>query len=137
MPIPCRLIEAVQVTRRCDCGGLNCPQYLYQELVDAATDRPPVVGDMWYRSRDEFHPKFLSPQYWAHHAAVREPLMVVLPTGRRFCLDQRAQLPSGHVLPDGWDVTGTAPRITLRPSLNLLKDYHGWLTDGVLSEHQP
>lgn len=135
MPTTCRLIDVHTVTRRCECGGLNCPQYLYQDLVDRATDRAPVIGDMWYRSRDEFHPKFLSPQYWATHAAAREPLMVVLPTGRHFCLDQCYQLPNGTPMAEGWQVSGTAPLITVRPSIHMLKGWHGYLTDGILSDH--
>ncbi len=38
-----------------------------------------------------------------------------------------------------WTVTGEAPMLTARPSINCLTDevgigYHGWLTDGVLSD---
>ena len=39
----------------------------------------------------------------------------------------------------GWDVTGELPNITARPSIlananNVHKEYHGWLTNGVLSD---
>lgn len=39
----------------------------------------------------------------------------------------------------GWNITGNLPNITARPSINSLpnsriKGYHGWLTDGVLSD---
>ena len=38
----------------------------------------------------------------------------------------------------GWNITGEMPDITARPSINSTypprKGYHGWLTNGVLSE---
>lgn len=39
----------------------------------------------------------------------------------------------------GWDVTGELPNITARPSINsyptkIHEGYHGWLTNGVLSD---
>ena len=39
----------------------------------------------------------------------------------------------------GWDVTGELPNITARPSIlahanGVHEEYHGWLTDGVLSD---
>lgn len=33
----------------------------------------------------------------------------------------------------GWEVTGELPNITLRPSIGAV-EYHGWVTDGVLSD---
>lgn len=38
----------------------------------------------------------------------------------------------------GWDITGDIPKITARPSIlshanGVHGEYHGWLTDGVLS----
>lgn len=35
---------------------------------------------------------------------------------------------------NGWTVTGLFPNITVRPSINFVKSYHGWLTDGILSD---
>lgn len=34
----------------------------------------------------------------------------------------------------GWTRSGEAPRITARPSIHVIGRYHGWLTDGVLSD---
>jgi hypothetical protein len=54
------------------------------------------------------------------------PIMCMLPDGYQWCMDQVAS--NGP----GWEVTGTAPNFTARPSI-LSPRYHGWLTDGMLS----
>jgi hypothetical protein len=68
----------------------------------------------------------LSIHYWRDWAGTREPLLVECPTGN-WIIDQTSS--NG----DGWTVTGTPPLLTARPSI-LLPGYHGWLTDGVLSD---
>ena len=57
----------------------------------------------------------------------RDPLMLVLPDGIGWCMDYVAN--NGP----GWEVTGDAPNLTARPSIDS-GTYHGWLTDGVLSD---
>lgn len=54
-------------------------------------------------------------------------LTVKLPNGIEWCIDCPSR--------DGgyWDRTGVAPKITARPSIST-PGYHGWLTDGVLTE---
>ena len=90
----------------------------------------------WYRQSGR-----LSAQYsrdWAH---LRDPIMLVIPSYGTICVDS-AYYPEtpGH---DGWTVTGTAPTITVHPSLGIGQDmngrwiYHGWLKDGVLSDPLP
>lgn len=54
-------------------------------------------------------------------------LEMVLPDGHWWCIDGPST--SGG----GWTRTGVPPRITARPSI-LSPRYHGWLTDGVLSD---
>lgn len=79
----------------------------------------------------------LSPEYSRDHEGKRMPIMVMVPgrnsrgevTGWPFCVDTNAT-ESDH----GWTVTGEAPNITVRPSINAVGVYHGWLTDGVLSD---
>lgn len=34
----------------------------------------------------------------------------------------------------GWTRTGTPPNVTATPSINFVGYYHGWLTNGVLSD---
>ena len=54
-------------------------------------------------------------------------LTMVLPDGHHWTIDGPST--SGG----GWTRTGTPPMITVRPSI-LTPHYHGWLTDGVLSD---
>lgn len=53
-------------------------------------------------------------------------ISVVLPDGSIWCIDDEAT--SGGY----WTRTGTPPKLTVTPSI-LVADYHGFLTDGVLS----
>lgn len=55
-------------------------------------------------------------------------LSVCLPDGTHWMIDG----PSSSDGP-GWERSGTPPLITARPSI-LTRQYHGWLTDGVLSD---
>ena len=54
-------------------------------------------------------------------------LTVILPSGEPWVIDG----PSSHG--DGWTRVGVPPLITVQPSI-LTPRYHGWLTDGVLSD---
>lgn len=58
-------------------------------------------------------------------------LIVVLPTRAFWTIDGPASNAPGKL--PGWDRTGTPPVITARPSIGS-DGYHGWLTDGVLSD---
>jgi hypothetical protein len=133
MSIPCRLIEVEERAKRCECTSPHCPGYLYTELVDRATGQPPCPGDMWFAQALDFHPSFLSPQYWTDAAPHREPLMVKLPGGMHFCVDQVYVNEGGLLGTQGWQVSGVAPWLTLLPSINAKGSWHGYLTDGVLS----
>lgn len=63
------------------------------------------------------------------------PLVLRLPGGGEWVIMQRAS--NGAAREDGytggWTWDGSPPRITARPSI-LVPGYHGWLTDGVLSD---
>jgi hypothetical protein len=60
------------------------------------------------------------------------------PDGKAWCV----RFPGGHdwlvfgPSSDGhkWQITGTAPQFTARPSIGLTGVYHGFLNDGVISE---
>lgn len=83
----------------------------------------------------------LSKHYLANVAQVRRPIVVMLPAAGApcsWCIDAH---PTGQ--PDGaWTVTvdldslvvGQKPRITCSPSLHAVGIWHGWLTDGALTE---
>ncbi len=72
----------------------------------------------------------MSAEYRRDWADRRPPLYVCLPSGAYFCVDRKDDA-AGDA---GWTVTGDPPRITVRPSINHMGCYHGWLTDGVLSD---
>lgn len=96
------------------------------------------AGAMWHAS---YPPDHLSRRYVEQDAAQRLPLHVMLPDRTVFCVDRKPS--SGD--DGGWDVTGTAPEITVRPSIHTMigepgagpegpmrTSWHGWLTDGEL-----
>jgi hypothetical protein len=109
--------------------------------IDEATRERPAVGDCFYHApilTEENEPileKF-SPAFIAAHGALGEgaaPRVVVLPSGQWWCIDERAYNRKQGRHGNGWTITGALPLITARPSINTTK-YHGYLTDGVLSD---
>lgn len=96
-----------------------------QEYLDLERDHPNEQGGR-IESR-------LSPQYRSEFAGKRLPMVVFMPGGRYLCIDSRFTNRDGYY-GDGWRVTGDPPRVTLRPSVNLVGDYHGYITDGVISD---
>ena len=86
--------------------------------------------------------KMVSRHFKENVAAVRKPIIVVVPTRHGgiswFNVDSApTSVPESH-----WDVKvdlatlvkGQKPMITVTPSINLGGLYHGFLTDGVLSD---
>lgn len=99
----------------------------------------PQPGDMWLapwmlegHTPENSH-FWLSAEYWRDHAGRRPPVVVALPNGALFCPDAPYSCVGDNGV-NGWTVTGTAPRITVSPSINLIGRYHGWLRAGVLSD---
>jgi len=86
--------------------------------------KPEVVA-MLIADRDD-----LSVEYKRDWLGKRSPLVVRLPDGCAWCVDLVA---SNNRSGSGWTVTGDAPNITARPSI-AVHGYHGWLTNGVLSD---
>lgn len=90
------------------------------------------AGDMWFEPwylQGDHERYYLSDYYINNVKGTRMPLVVRLPSGRDFCIDGRTRNDSS-----GWTVTGTAPNITVSPSINHVGRYHGWLQNGVLSD---
>ena len=97
-------------------------------------------GDMWFcpwyiegeskkdhlRWLDQGH-GFLSREYVTQRWDKRPPLILRLPDGTDWLVDGLST--SGG----GWDISGEAPNITARPSIQS-PGFHGWLTNGVLSD---
>ena len=93
----------------------------------------PQVGDCWFapymlkRTRDG--KPMLAERYFREWAGIRDPFVVVLPVGE-FCVDSHEETSE-----DGWQVLGEPPRITVRPSINIVGGWHGYITAGVISDN--
>lgn len=105
-------------------------------------ERPekPKVGDMWpapWLVEDEDGPRafFLSDAFLARwdKGERRMPLVVRMPDGTDFCVDSPT-FANGKRGSGGWAVSGTPPKITLAPSINLVGFYHGYIIDGVITD---
>lgn len=73
----------------------------------------------------------LSDNYFAQNAH-RLPLLVMLPNSNLFCVDSKCWNASGMY--GGWSVNGEPPHITVSPSINIQRSYHGWIRDGIISD---
>lgn len=96
------------------------------------------IGDMYFsESCDSTHTgelqRLLSPEYRRDWMGKRAPLFVVTPAGP-WCVDAQSTDGSGQYTGHGWTVTGEVPNITATPSINMPGRYHGWLTNGILSD---
>ena len=99
------------------------------------------IGDMCLDPDWARHVDLLSPEYKRDWAGKRDPILVLLPGPPAplwFCVDMRAHDKQGNLLPNGWTVTGEAPRITVTPSIDTSSDlrpggWHGWIHDAVIT----
>lgn len=96
------------------------------------------IGEMYFSEshNENFTTEFrrtLSPEYKRDWFGKRAPLFVETPAGT-WCVDAVSTDGHGNNNNHGWTVTGEAPTITAHPSINIPGVYHGWLTDGILSD---
>jgi len=129
-----------RVPTTCDCGHIFSPHTTstssgrwYRDPRDGSTFRhlaQAPAGAMWYAPYLLDGRWSLSPEYIRDHEGKRPPVVVQLPAGGAWCVDERARS-NGQVHGTGWTVTGEAPKLTASPSI-LTPSYHGFLTDGVL-----
>jgi hypothetical protein len=112
--------------------------YHLSTFVDRETGERPKAGDVFYaphlfdRNRGA-----LSPLYWEDwNRTQRPPIVVVLPNGQWWCVDELAISKQGRT-GQGWRVSGsidTTPiTLTVMPSINT-RTYHGVLSNGSLSD---
>lgn len=91
---------------------------------------PIHIGDCWMIPPDDIERRIklglMSNEFKAGKSLA---LMVVLPGINLFLLSQRPT--SGTA---GWVVTGTAPVITVMPSINCVGSFHGFITNGEITE---
>lgn len=97
------------------------------------------VGAMWpWPSLNETdfggYTTYIGDNYRRDWEGKRAPLVVKLPDGTEFCVDERASHEIGKPSGSGWAVTGTAPAITVAPSINIIGRYHGFLQNGVITD---
>jgi len=104
------------------------------------------VGSIWYadakvlseESDDHLDwPDFFASRkrlsdYYLTNNTHRLPLLVMLPKAGVFCVDSKCWDQNG--MHGGWTVTGTAPLITVSPSINVVGVYHGFIQNGVLTD---
>lgn len=107
-------------------------------MIDINTvDRKEIKpGDMWYADYYILDGKpcdYLTDEYIRDHMSKRPPIAVRLPSGDSFVVDSRCTV-DGVFQDHGWTVTGEPPNITVTPSINMVNTYHGFLTNGVLSD---
>jgi hypothetical protein len=78
------------------------------------------------------------PEGWpARYRDVATVYYVALPTGQLWCPWQKAyNRQQGGWYGEGWTVSGPPDKLTAQPSI-AVDGYHGWLTDGVLSDPVP
>lgn len=105
----------------------------YRDPRDGSTWRhlgESPAGAMWFAPYLLDARWSLSPEYLRDHDGKRSPLVVKLPDGGSWCVDEQARW-DGKLQGRGWTVTGAPPRLTASPSIQTLR-YHGFLRDGRL-----
>lgn len=88
------------------------------------------VGDCWYEEpiSDTHRLYLLAPE----HAGQR-PLIVRMPGPVHFAV-YGPTISENRIGPAGWVVTGDPPAISVTPSVHCPGAYHGYITDGVITD---
>lgn len=103
------------------------------KFIEYDNDKPLEIGDMFYAPEFSIPaPNALSDSYKRDWSDKRPPIYIMTPGGA-WCIDEKPFV-GGQYQNGGWVVTGSVPNITTKPSINFPGRYHGWLTDGVLSD---
>lgn len=105
-------------------------------LIDRPAGRG-TVGDMWFAPEmvetGWQYGYALSDEYKRDWLGKRAPICICLPNGAGvFCLDQHSFNDKGEA-GAGWTVTGEPPNLTVKPSIDAVGYWHGFLTGGVLT----
>lgn len=92
-------------------------------------DGEPIPGITTYEDEWQW---FLSPEF---RASGRDYVIVVrLPDGTDWVIDHASSRSLQDQRPQGWTVSGELPHISTTPSINVIGRYHGWVTDGILTD---
>lgn len=102
----------------------------FQDMIPGTMFYVPENADLtqwpWYNVT----PDHLSSYYHQNNRS-RRPLFVVLPGKELFLVDGQCWKDGQRY--GGWEVSGSAPNITVHPSINIGGCYHGWLKNGEVS----
>ena len=132
MPWPIKLIE---YTKESSGGTLNIGDAFYfTPPPDYSYENDP---NGWYWPGHFATGERLSQQYRNDHLGHRSPILVFLPGRTLFCVDGACWNtgPDGKIVyHGGWSVLGFLPNITVTPSINIVGSYHGYITNGVITD---
>ena len=101
--------------------------------------QPGRIGDAYYAPwllTTPMQSQVLSKKYRECWASSRPPIVIIVPSLARFCVDALAIGKDGPY-GDGWTVSGWIDgpcNLTVSPSIHFVGSYHGWLKDGMLSD---
>lgn len=88
------------------------------------------VGDMWYATDSAEFEQGLD--YETNRRGKVPPLWIKLPSKDFHCLDSKSF--DGKSYGNGWVIKGEPPNITVTPSINYIDRWHGWISNGVMSD---
>jgi hypothetical protein len=115
MPWPIRWYKSYEAAKRAGGGSVQ-------------------VGASWPSKDYDQHQNGLSRKYLALPEPRRKPIIVVLPGQNWFCVDSAAYDEARGYHGEGWDVSGEPPNLTVSPSINIVGHYHGYITNGVITD---
>lgn len=99
----------------------------YDEWIAAGSP----AGGVFPVDQESYDPRF-GDRWPARYQGVAA-YYVALPTGQLWCPWQKAYNQERGYHGEGWNISGPPERMTATPSI-AVKGYHGWLTDGVLTD---
>lgn len=128
----CRLIECNQETssKTLKIGDMFYAPTLEEVHASKLLDPGHRSSLWWFYAMSK--PTRLS-DFYKQHNSHRRPVLIWLPNRILFCIDS-GRTSAGIYSREGWTVSGTPPLITITPSLNLEHQYHGNITNGVMTD---
>ncbi len=112
------------------CRMLTREEFYGRPMPDRAVGDTTLMDPTWA----DRHRDIISPEYFRDWYGKRPTVAVVLPGPVTWCVDNRATVPGSLGLGSGWQVTGEPPNLSLHPSVNLKGRWHGWITNGIISD---
>lgn len=105
-------------------------------VIERPADGDPAFGADYWRNPEMWGVMWRTPD---HDLPDRESWCIILPNGAgSWNTTQPSDLPiathgRGNRAGPLWDVTGTPPKLTVKPSIDAGEyGWHGWITDGLM-----